>query len=955
MRMMSRMADEEFALEASRGLLDPRDRANWARATNIVKLIGNWIIARDIQQGRERRAALDFRSELYDRCDAVLGKYVQLSAREYGEIFSDYGVVREASKNELFVRRTKLNGALRLLSQIAAIQRGDAPRRTGQQRVEGTDEQTDLERRLHALIKELDPEAEKMLDRGEDADKPEKFIKTPLQIWRDAALKEIRMLEGAIESGVPLERNRLKLRLGEEELSIQELLRQRREEYREIFEKPKTDEERIEAYIKTLERRRDALAQELADAQRGVFKHRGEEAKAFREKAEKDARVAAIREELDDLRERIQHERDTQGDSLSTYNKRVKAVLGGIQRSIENAIAWTNDPDLYFERERKRRQTHDEIEADPRVKEARAKQREFLDKWEEERDKRAFAKLNALGKTRAAMGGAFDAVKLFLASGDLSILGVQCAIPGLADPRTAAKAVWAGAMAALAKESTVKDWENGRLGNRNDKIARALKTFDELVTNNPFFREAADEFGVHFSSVDNQGGYEQTEEGFAKSYTLRRAMKFLKDNGGPLGKFASGYLAGSERAFTIPADIIRITLCKHLSDAAVAAHGPLTADEKRYIGRVVNAVSGRGDFFGHNSWSATLSKFMWAPARFSGQLQTLALPFTLWAHKEVSNPVKLAIAKNLFVPVVVKYAIAVGLAAVLRALLGFGDGDDDDEDGPLMELDPRSAKFGRINIGGRMFSLTGGLESYITLGARMATGQSKTRYGDIQTLEQQRTSRTDLIWRNLRSKAVPHLGLVAQLMDGRAITGEKIESNWLGENGRLSFILGNTIFPLTINDVARVAFGGEHHANAAERLFLSGIAILGYNSYEAHAHRFDRAHRAMRDAKTAADRERVMKSELGPYAAQDARGEALRHERRQIDVALRDERDPNRRAALLARKDRNEIRFLALWREGLREEADSWTPDMDEALKRASREIDRMPEEDNAPRPVNYW
>lgn len=278
-----------------------------------------------------------------------------------------------------------------------------------------------------------------------------------------------------------------------------------------------------------------------------------------------------------------------------------------------------------------------------------------------------------------------------------------------------------------------------------------------------------------------------------------------------------------------------------------------------------------------------------------------------------------------------------------------------------MELDPRSSKFGRINVAGRLFSLTGGLESYITLAARMATGKTKTKNGDIQTLEQQRTARTDLVWRMLRGKAVPHWGLAAQLLDGKTITGQKIEG-WLGENGRLSFIVGNTVCPLSLYDVGKAAFGGQHHANIRERAFLAGIAVLGYNSsdfgyndYDTYAHRFDRAHKALKEAKTPEERQRVMESELGPYAALDTQGEALRHERRQIDNALRTERDPDRRAALLARKDRNEIRFLALWREGLREEAESWTPDMDEALKRASKEISRMPAEKDEPAPLNYW
>jgi hypothetical protein len=333
----------------------------------------------------------------------------------------------------------------------------------------------------------------------------------------------------------------------------------------------------------------------------------------------------------------------------------------------------------------------------------------------------------------------------------------------------------------------------------------------------------------------------------------------------------------------------------------------------------------------------------------------LALPFTLLAHSDVSGAVKLAIARKFMLRTAVNYGIACMLAYLLKSLVG----DDGDDEEPLMETDPRSAKFGRINIGGRMFSLTGGLESYVTLGARLFTGETKTKNGDIMKVGQMGESRTGLIWRMMENKLTPDLGMLRQFINKRTTTGEKIEG-FFGKNGYLSVVTGNTVFPLTVKDMTDVLT--DARANVAEKFFLTGITILGYNStdfgyndYDAVSHRFDRAHKALADAKTAEERQRVMQSELGPYAALDAQGEALRHERRQIDNALRTERDPNKRAALLARKDRNEIRFLALWREGLREEAESWTPDMDEALKRASEEIERMPEDAAPVRPLNFW
>jgi len=946
MAQLSRLADEEFGLEAASGNLDPRDRTAWARAANIVKLVGNWILSNDIAQNRPLRSAESFRQELFDRCDAILGRYIQLSAREYGEIFSDYGMVREASKNELFVRRTKVNQALRLLSQIAAVERGDAPRRTGQQRVEGTDEQTDLERRLHVLLKELDPEAERALRRG--GEPSDRFVKTPLQIWRDAAEKEIRMLETAIATGVELERNQIPLQLGEEEMSLKELLELKRQRYREMFVLPKTEEEQVQAYLRQLVNRENALLAELDAARRGEFKHREDK----NARAKQDSRVQALQREIAAIREEIQAERDLQGDALSTRNKRIKAVLNGIQRSMANANAWIENPELYFEQQERRRKSQEDIENDPAVKEARRAQREILEKWEAVREERAYKKLNALGKGVAAVGGLRDAIKVFLASGDISGVGVQCALAVLdLGPAEALKAIRVGIGALAGGKNAVF----GKLSEGKTAEEFAREKFDELVKNNTFLREAVDEYGVHISTVEANGRYDNSEEGFARGYATRRAEEWMQRNLGAVGRAAKGYVDRSDRAFALPADILRLALCKKLADASAELKGgALTAAEKKYIGRIVNAATGRGDFFGHAGFSAALSRFFWAPARFSGQLQMLALPFTMLVHKDVSGRVKAAIARKFLVRTMANYGIAVMIAYLLKQAFG-----DDDDDGPLMETDPRSAKFGRINLGGRMFSLTGGLESYITLGARVLSGETKTKNGDIMKVGQGGDSRFGLVWRMFENKMTPDVNILRQMINKKKTTGERIEG-FFGKNGYLSVIAGNSIFPLTVSDMVDVL--KDDKPGLAEKAFLAGITVLGYNStdfgyndYDAHAHRFDRAHRALRDAKTPAERRRVMESELGPYAAQDARGEALRHERRQIDVALRTERDPNRRAALLARRDRNEIRFLALWREGLREEAESWTPDMDEALKRAGAEIRRMPEEERESRPLNYW
>lgn len=929
MAKASEIADEVFRLFPPASDRDPLAIAN---ATNIVKKIGDAIIQNGIDRGAALPGAESFARELYERCDRILRPFIRLSVREYSDIYSNYGQVREASRDELFARRTKLSQALRLVSQIDDLRKGQAPRRTGQQRIEGTDEQAALEKKLHALLKELDPEAARALERHDEPD--EHFVKTPLQIWRDAELRELRMLEAALATGIPIERNALPLRLGEEELELRALVEKRRAEYRAAFETPATDEERIQAYLKILDARKQKLEKELEAAKRGEFKGPRQKDAAV----ENDARVKLIRAELEEIRAKIQEEADRQNDPVrSTWAKQVRAAIAAATRRQELAERWLANPAAYFEDAEKRRRRRTQIDEDAAVKEARRAAKEKMDEWTRLREKLAFGKMNKVGKALALGGGFRDIIKLGLASGDISGIGVQCALACLDDPKAAGKAIRAGVGAFLSEKD-------------------AEKTFLEKIKNDPFLFEAMEDYGLKISSFGPDVRPDASEEGFARGYVARRAQELVQKNLGKAGKVLSWYVDASERAFTLPVDILRLNLCRVMAEQAERNLGKLTAEEKRFIGRMANAATGRGDFFGSNSFSAVLSKVMWAPARFSGQLQMMALPFTLLAHSDVRGGVKLAIAKHLMVRTAVGYAVAALLAWMLRGLVG----DDGDDEEPLIEIDPRSSKFGRLNIGGRMFSITGGLESYVTLAARIFTGETKTKHGDVQTLEQQRTGRTDLIWRLLKNKATPDIGLAMQLLDGKAPSGEKIERRWLGENGRLSFIFGNSVFPLTAQDVAKVWL--DERTNNPEALLLTALTIIGYNStdfgyddYEAQAHRFDRAHKALKEAATPEERERVFASELGRYAQLDAQGEALRKEYRSLKKRISEERDVDKRAALLALQDANAIKFRALWDEGLREEAASFTPDMEALLRKAAQQIEDAGPEDTGPAPLNYW
>ena len=425
--------------------------------------------------------------------------------------------------------------------------------------------------------------------------------------------------------------------------------------------------------------------------------------------------------------------------------------------------------------------------------------------------------------------------RIVQASGDLSSIGVQCAAAVLANPIDGLRAIAPGIKAF---------W--GALCNKPEYTEQ----FFETMRKDKDFALIADYVAI--PETDGKGGFLQsgTEEFFKRKAIQDRFPKLLGIN-----PFDNRYLRASEAGFNVPVALIRFSLAKRLLAQLRSLRGENympTEQEMTLLGNVVNAATGKGKWLADGS-KVNLSGILWAASRVSGQIESLALPARLLAAgmDDVSGDFRRKIAGELMVKPFLHFGAAMLLLGLCHAL--FKDEDDDD---PFLEIDPRSSKFLRAKIGNRYMSLTGGLEQYAVLLAKGITGFKKTSGGKTVSLRggDFGQSFSQELWRMVKNKLRPDLGLILNLADMKDGTGKTIKPQLLEKGGRLDFFVKNTYYPLTMRDIVEaVQDSGENGAPLTA--MLAAIAVLGYNGsdfgetrYRKDKARVDTAAQAKRDS-----------------------------------------------------------------------------------------------------------
>ena len=260
---------------------------------------------------------------------------------------------------------------------------------------------------------------------------------------------------------------------------------------------------------------------------------------------------------------------------------------------------------------------------------------------------------------------------------------------------------------------------------------------------------------------------------------------------------------------------------------------PLDSETLRGLSKFINAGTGRGDI-AESLKAATpvLNGLFFSPRLISSRLSLLN---PQWYYKLPQPVRKKAMANS---------ATFAGLAAMTLATISMAFPEAE------VESDPRSSDFGKVKIGNTRYDPLGGMSQYITLAARLLTGQRVNSIGEVRdyksfsgiesawdisqewvveallggnidpvkpTPDRNKQSMLEMATDFTRNKASPNLSFALDMASGE---------NAIGQETELVSAVASRIFPMYFQDTYELvqeeglAMGG---LMAAPGLFGVGI------------------------------------------------------------------------------------------------------------------------------------
>lgn len=263
----------------------------------------------------------------------------------------------------------------------------------------------------------------------------------------------------------------------------------------------------------------------------------------------------------------------------------------------------------------------------------------------------------------------------------------------------------------------------------------------------------------------------------------------------------------SENAFTAFVQRTRADVFdKYIETAQKAGVDVTDKVQLENIGKLVNSLTGRG-YLGRLEPSANVvNNLFFSPRFLKSHLDVLTAHL---AQKDVTPFVRKQAAINLL-------KIVGGTATILGVANAVKPGS--------VELDPRSADFGKIKIRDTRFDVSGGMASILTLAARLATWSSKSSTtGKITQLNSGKygsQTAMDILLNFSESKLSPVASIIKDVLKGQDFQGKK--PRVLGEANNLLTPLPITNFMELKND--------PNSANILLAMIADALGI-GTNTY----------------------------------------------------------------------------------------------------------------------------
>jgi len=342
----------------------------------------------------------------------------------------------------------------------------------------------------------------------------------------------------------------------------------------------------------------------------------------------------------------------------------------------------------------------------------------------------------------------------------------------------------------------------------------------ESRPNAPLYKK----FGLELTSIGGDA-LSRTEE----AYASRWVDKLPTAAGG-------GLIRGSGRSYTAFLNRLRADSFDAMLAALARDGSNPTKEEGRAIANYINVATGRGKVGKNEKSGEVLNTVFFAPRLVASRFQLLAGQPLYGGSNRTRKMIAMEYARFL-----IGASVAIGLAMLMR--------DEDDETKPI-ELDPRSANFGKVRFGDTFLDPLAGLAQVTVFLARVASGETRTttkdelkplrdayRLTDIAPglgdgYELGKTGYggrdvPDVIASFLRSKLAPVPGAVINVATGK---------NMIGETVTPMSAAGELVTPMSVGNLVDVMEAqGMARGTAINLLGILGMAVQYRKSDEEKA------------------------------------------------------------------------------------------------------------------------
>lgn len=495
--------------------------------------------------------------------------------------------------------------------------------------------------------------------------------------------------------------------------------------------------------------------------------------------------------ELKDLRKQL---RDAQKPDPETRYQDTRA------RDFQRRIAELEARIAAGDFAKREKTEHDLVERNKRLQFELEKTKERFHKYALEAE---FQNRTPIGKIFGETVAGINFARAIMTSLDLSAILRQGGKISFGHPLRALKAV-PGSLKAFVSEDA------------DFRIKREI----ESRQNAPLYQK----FGLELTSI---GGValNRAEE----NYASRWVDKLPTAAGG-------GLIRGSGRSYTAFLNRLRADSFDAMLAALARDGSNPTKEEGKAIANYINVATGRGKVGKNEKSGEVLNTVFFAPRLVASRFQLLAGQPLYGGSNRTRKMIAMEYARFL-----IGVSVAIGLAMLMR--------DEDDETKPI-ELDPRSANFGKVRFGDTFLDPLAGLAQVTVFLARVASGETRTttkdelkplrdayRLTDIAPglgdgYELGKTGYggrdvPDVIASFLRSKLAPVPGAVINVATGK---------NMIGETVTPVSAAGELVTPMSVGNLVDVLEAqGMARGTAINLLGILGMSVQYRKSDEEKA------------------------------------------------------------------------------------------------------------------------